>query len=390
VSLLAHTNLHDRLAAAGAAQAGKIVTLSRRIYEQPELSGEETKARAWCTALLAEHGYEIDAVPGVETAFVATLAGRLPGPTIGLLAEYDALPGVGHACGHHLIAGSAVGAGIALAACREELPGTIKVFGCPAEEIGLGKAAMLQAGAFAGTDAAFTFHANDITSVMVSSSAIHELLLEFHGAASHAATAPWDGASALDGVLLTYQNVNALRQFVRDGVRIHGIITNGGEAFNVVPERADCRVAVRSTDSRELARVVGRVTDCARAAALASATELKITTGMQVQSVAYHEQLADLVRRNLPPYQPVENWNLLGSTDFGNVSNVLPAVLFSIATWPSGTAFHTHEAAKHAGEAPAFEAMLAAAQTMATASVDLLLAPEILERETTVGSASQP
>ena len=371
--------LKRRAVAAVDACAGDISALSRRIYEHPELSGEEHKARAWCAELLAEHGYRVDDVEGVETAFVATLPGDPSGLTIGLLAEYDALPGVGHACGHHLIAGSAVGAGLALAACRDSLPGTIKVFGCPAEEIGAGKAAMLEAGAFAGTDAALTFHANDVTSIMVTSSAIHELLLEFRGTASHAATAPWDGASALDGVLLTYQNVNALRQFVRDGVRIHGIVTHGGDAFNVVPERASCRLAVRSSDRTELERIVGRVIDCARAAALATATTVEIETGMLVESVRYDDALARVVRGNLGEENgQVETWHLLGSTDFGNVSNVIPAVLFSIATWPCGTAFHTHEAAAHAGEETAFAAMLEAARTMAASAVDVLLDPGIV------------
>jgi amidohydrolase len=356
-----------------------VVGLSRRIYDHPELSGEEHMARRWCTELLARHGFDIAEVPGVETAFVATAACTSAGPTIGLLAEYDALPGVGHACGHHLIAGSAIGAGLALAAQRDSLPGVIKVFGCPAEETGVGKAAMLERGVFAGTDAALTFHANDVSSVVTRSTAIHELCFTFSGRPSHAATAPWDGASALDGVLLTYQNVNALRQFVRDGVRIHGIVTHGGDAFNVVPESASCRLAVRSADATELARVVQRVTECARAAALASATTLAISTGMRVESVKLNAPLAGLVRASLNSLgEPCEDWDLLGSTDFGNVSAVLPAVLFSLATWPRGTAFHTREAATAAGEPRAFEAMLKAARLMARASVDLLHSPDLL------------
>jgi amidohydrolase len=356
-----------------------VVALSRRIYDHPELSGEEHMARRWCTELLAGHGFEIAHVPGVETAFVATAAGTSTGPTLGLLAEYDALPGVGHACGHHLIAGSAIGAGLALAAERDSLPGVIKVFGCPAEETGVGKAAMLEQGVFADTDAALTFHANDVSSVLVRSTAIHELCFTFSGRPSHAATAPWEGASALDGVLLTYQNVNALRQFIRDGVRIHGIVTHGGDAFNVVPARASCRLAVRSAEAAELARVVQRVTDCAEAAALASATTLTITGGMRVEAVNLSAPLAELVRSSLSDLgEPCVDWDLLGSTDFGNVSNVLPAVLFSIATWPRGTAFHTREAATAAGEPAAFEAMLKAARLMTRASVDLLHRPGLL------------
>lgn len=357
----------------------EVADLSRRIYEHPELSGAEHAARAWCCELLAAHGFEVDAVPGVPTAFVATAHGGRPGPTVGLLAEYDALPGLGHACGHHLIAGSAVGAGLALAAARHRLAGTVKVFGCPAEETGAGKAAMLAEGTFAGTDAALTFHANDASTVLRRSTAIHELHLTFAGRPAHAASSPWDGASALDGVLLTYQNVNALRQFVRDGVRIHGIVIHGGDAFNVIPERASCVVAVRSAEASELDRVVGRVVDCAQAAALASGTTVAVDAAARVEAVRFNPPLADLVRDELADLdEPAADWDLVASTDFGNVSEVVPSVLFSVATWPAGTAFHSHEAAARGGEPAAFAAMHKAARLMARAGVELLSSPDLL------------
>lgn len=381
------SDLKRDVESATARLGNEIVTFSRRIYEHPELSGEEYMAHEWCADILLEHGFKVEQVEGVETAFVATLAGSVQGPTIGLLAEYDALPGVGHACGHHLIAGAAIGAGLALAECRNSLPGVIKIFGCPAEEIGSGKAAMLDAGVFEGTGAALTFHAHDVASVLTKSTAIHELRLHFRGKASHAATEPWAGASALDGVLLTYQNVNALRQFVRDGVRIHGIVSQGGDAFNIVPERASCQLVVRCSDPVELARVVQRVTDCARAAALASQTEITIEDGMMVDSVLVNTRLADVVRRNLDEIcGDSEDWNLLGSTDFANVSRVIPSVLFTIQTWPSGTVFHTHEASTRAGEEMAYKAMLDAARVMALSAVDLCVSPELL----TAAHASGP
>jgi amidohydrolase len=356
--------------------AGPAVELATRIYENPELSGDERRARQWCAELLSDGGFDVEGVEGVETAFVATSGSRDRGPTIGLLAEYDALPGVGHACGHHLIAGSAVAAGLALRACGERLAGTVRVFGCPAEETLSGKPAMLDAGAFEGTDVALTFHANDATTIMTSCTGHRELELSFSGRPSHAASAPWEGASALDGVLLTFQNVNALRQFVRDGVRIHGIVTDGGQAANVIPAHASCRLCVRSTDLDELERVAARVLDCARAGALASNTELSVERGAATEPVRVDESLASVLRGNLEGLgERVVEWQAMASTDFGNVSRVIPSTLFSVKTWPLGTAFHTEEAARAAGREAAFEAMLKGGLAMALTAVDVICDP---------------
>ncbi len=353
--------------------AATIRDLARRIYEHPEVSGAEKHSSAWCREVLAAAGFDVHDVDGLETAFVATLEGTGDGPTIGLLAEYDALPELGHACGHHLIAGAAVGAGIVLAEEPNSLSGTIRVFGCPAEETGAGKIAMLEAGAFEGTDVALTFHAHDATSVMVSSTGLQEVDFTFAGRAAHAASDPWLGASALDGVMLTFQAVNALRQFVRDGVRIHGIVTAGGRAHNVVPDRAACHFGVRSLDVEELERVYLRVEDCARAGAMASATELVIAAGPRVRPTRHCPPVADVVRANLAALgHKVEDWPALASTDFGNVTWEIPSVLFSVPTWPAGVAFHTPEAAEASGEPEAFDAMLTAVDVMAATAIDLM------------------
>jgi amidohydrolase len=358
-----------------------ILDLSKRIYENPELSNEEKRASNWCAEILGDHNFEIEWVDGVETAFVATRHGNQPGPTIGFLAEYDALPGVGHGCGHNLIAGSAVGAGLALADSMPELPGTIKVFGCPAEEIGQGKPAMLKAGAFAGTDAALTFHAYHTTTIMTQCNGIKSYQVTFHGKPSHAATDPWIGASALDGVLLTYQNLNALRQFIRDGVRIHGIVTDGGAAHNIIPEKASCHIAVRAVEQEELERVVGRAMDCIDAAALASGTTVETELAHDLFPVKYNAQLAQLHTHNLEALgEQVSEWPALASTDFGNVSQEIPAILFSVETWPKSTAFHTHEAAQAAGQEKAYNAMMTAATSMALTAIDLLTDPEQLQQ----------
>lgn len=346
--------------------------LARQILDHPELSTREHRAARWCRDMLSTHGFAISEVDGLPTAFIAELVGDPAGPTVGVLAEYDALPEIGHGCGHHLIAGSAVGAGIALAGLAN-LPGTVKVFGCPAEETGVGKPAMLEAGAFEGVDVGLTFHAHDTTSVMTSSNGVRQWSFEFQGKASHSATDPWRGINALDGVLLTYQNLNALRQFIRDGVRIHGIVTHGGDAFNVVPERASCQIAVRSTGKDELERVASRTLECADAAALATGTRLHIIEGQTLDPVSYNAPLAQNVTRNLEQLgEHVTDWPALASTDFGNVSCVLPALLFSVATWPAGVAFHTREATERAGQNEAFEAMLTGARAMALTAIDLM------------------
>lgn len=353
--------------------------LASQIFDHPELSTHEQQAVRWCRDLLETHGFAISEVAGVPTAFTAELAGDPAGPTVGILAEYDALPEIGHGCGHHLIAGSAVGAGIALAGLAD-LPGTVKVFGCPAEEIGVGKPAMLDAGVFDGVDVGLTFHAHDTTSVMTSSNGVRQWTFEFHGKASHSATDPWQGINALDGVLMTYQNLNALRQFVRDGVRVHGIVTHGGDAFNVVPEKASCQIAVRSTARDELGRVAGRALDCANAAALATGTRLHVTEGPAMDPVRYNDPLAGALTANLEQLgEQVTDWPALASTDFGNVSCAVPALLFSVATWPEGVAFHTREAAEHAGKTPAFDAMLTGARAMALTAVDLMTDPALLD-----------
>lgn len=347
--------------------------LARSIYEDPELSGGEHRAARRCWEVLERAGFDVQPVKGVPTAFVASFSAPHPGPTVGLLAEYDALPGLGHACGHHLIAASAVGAGLMLSDVIGSLAGTVRIYGCPAEETLEGKAAMLEAGVFDGLDAALTFHAHDSTTVMRSSNGLQFLTFRFRGRASHAGNEPWAGASALDGVLLTCQNVNALRQFVRDGVRMHGIVTHGGDAYNIVPELAECRFAVRSVDAVELERVVERVVDCARAAAIASGTQLDVERGSTIPPVLMDDALADRVRRSLESLDhAVSEWNALATTDFANVSRVVPAVLFSVETWPRGTAFHSPEATTEGGTDRALDAMLDAAFVMADVTAELL------------------
>jgi amidohydrolase len=369
------------VAAAAAAHAQEITDLSLRIHGHPELGNQEHRAVGWCREVLERHGFAVEGVPGVETAFVARRSGRGPGPTVGFLAEYDALPGVNHGCGHNLIAGSAVGAGVFLAEAMAGLPGTVAVYGCPAEELGTGKPAMLAAGAFADLDAALTYHAWTGTALMEGCTGVRLFEFRFTGRPAHAAANQHEGASALDGVLLTYTNLNALRQFVRDGVRIHGIVTDGGQAVNIIPERAACTIGVRAAARAELDRVATRVVECARAAALASGTALEVVEGVTLDPVRYNRALGELAEAHLARLgEPTIAWRSPASTDFGNVSQAVPSLLFSVATWPDGVEFHTREAAAAAAKPQALRAMLTAAQAMALVAADLLTDPDALRR----------
>ena len=356
------------------------------IHGDPELSGVETRARARCTEVLADAGFGIEDVEGVPTGFVAIPSRRSPGPTIGLLAEYDALPEIGHGCGHHLIAGAVVGAGLGLAAVVDRLPGTVVIFGCPAEETLSGKRAMIDAGAFAGLDFALSFHAHDATSVMTRSTGNRELRFRFTGTPAHASSEPWAGASALDGALLTIQNVNALRQFVRDGVRIHGTV-HAGQAHNVVAASAGCTFGVRSADAAELDRVVQRVIDCARAGALASDTTVDVEFGASAEPVLSDPGVEALVRANLEELgETVTEWPAMASTDFGDVSRLVPAALLSVASWPPGTPFHSHQATGHGVGEQALTAMVQGARALAATAVDLAAGPATTD---TTGAAGE-
>lgn len=356
-----------------ASQSGRLVSLSLAIHGEPETAYEEHRATARCRELLTDNGFDVGAIPGMDTAFVAER--RIgEGPCVAMLAEYDALPEIGHGCGHNLIAGAAIGAGIGLAAVLEQLGGTVRVYGCPAEEGGAGKVRMLEQGAFDGVDAAITFHAWTATGVMVASTGQRRYDIKFRGRASHVATDPWHGASALEAVVLLIGYINALRQHVRDGVRLHGIVTDGGAAVNIVPDHAAVRLAVRSECLDELARVDARLQDCARAAALAAGVDVDTEPVMTYEPVRYEPVLGDRALARLRDIGRTEGrlWRASASTDFGNVTQVVPGVLVAVQTWPDGVAFHTPDAAYASAQPMAQEAMLDGARTMALVGADVL------------------
>ncbi|MEI8257218.1 MAG: amidohydrolase, partial [Deltaproteobacteria bacterium] len=262
----ARTDLIDCLDAAIDRHREVLRELAAKIHANPELRFEELRASGWIadtvenlTGLPVERG-----VGGLPTALRARAG--VGGPRVAVLAEYDALPEIGHACGHNLIAAGAVGAFIALAAHVAELGGSVDLVGTPAEEGGGGKIILLDAGLFDGVDAAMMYHPFDRDLLAHNALANVWLTFEFAGAASHAAIAPWDGSSALTACLQTFQLIDSQRVHFRDGVRVHGFVTNGGQAVNIIPERAACEFSVRALDVDELARVRSVVERCARGA----------------------------------------------------------------------------------------------------------------------------
>jgi amidohydrolase len=364
----------------------KIIEISHRIHEHPELGKEEVFASNLLVETLEKFGFQVErGYAGLPTAFRAR-AGRPSGPRVAFLAEYDALPGLGHACGHNVIATTALGAGIGLACLGDELPGEVWVIGTPAEETDGAKVYMVDGGHFDEVDAALMIHPHEGSYTATHSLALTALQVSFYGRASHAAAAPWDGINALDAVLLTFNNVNAMRQEVTPDVRIHGIITQGGEAPNIIPEFTQARFYLRARQRATLDQVVGRFKACAEAGALASGCrvefcEYEIGFDDMVNNMTMAELFRDYMVHELgsPPFQPAPE--SFGSIDMGNVSHAIPAIhaLIDIAGGKTLSP-HTHEFAKAARSPYADQALIRAGKGLALAGLDLLEKPDLLER----------
>ena len=362
-----------------------LVEMSDTIHAKPELGFAEFQAVALLTRVLEDNGFQIElGVAGLETAFVATLAGQVGGPTIAFVTQYDALPGLGHACGHNIIAASAAGAGLAMKRVLPELPGAIQVIGTPAEETGGGKVLMVDAGVFATVDAAMMIHPSSRNAVGRRSLTAYPLRLEFFGRPAHAASKPDEGINALDALLLTFNGINALRQHLRDDVRIHGIITHGGDAANIVPAYTSAELLIRAADTPYATEVLEKVQACAQGAALATGARLEFAqSGPRYDARIPNPKLVELFRDNMlaldqevevaPPDQR------LASSDIGNVSQVVPTISPGIAIGSEDLGTHT-VAFREAAISPAgHHGLIIAAKAMAMTAVDLLAEPASVE-----------
>jgi amidohydrolase len=355
-----------------------LAALARHIHAHPELRFEEHIASRAIADYLASLGFEVErGVADMPTALRAR-AGKSGGPRVAVLAEYDALPEIGHACGHNLIAIGGVGAFVGAAAAVAKTGGEVILLGTPAEEGGGGKIKMIRAGVFDGLDAAMMFHPFDHDLLRHPFLAMCTYAFVFEGKASHAAAAPWDGKNALTACMDAFRLIDAQRATFKDGVRVHGIIRDGGgQASNVIAERAASEIVVRALDDEEHARVRAIVERCVRAAAMASDVDVKIEVHEGYRSMANNVAMSrafgrhcDALGRATKETDPSIG---TGSTDMGDVSHVVPSIHPMLAIVDSGTTtIHQREFAAAAASDRAIDTALIAAKAMARTAADVL------------------
>lgn len=385
--------LKQQAAACVDAERAALLALSGKIHAHPELAYSEHRAAGWLTEYLESRGLTVErGAYGLETAFAARAgSGR---PRIAVLCEYDALPGIGHACGHNIIAASGAGAGVALSALLGESGGSIVVLGTPAEEGGGGKIHMAREGCFDEVDAAMMIHPASLDLICMNVLAVSAIDVEYRGRAAHAAASPYAGINALDGLVTAYQAIAQLRQHIRPSERIHGIITDGGQAPNIVPERAAGLFFVRAQTEQRLAKLKKRVEACFHAGALASGAECHSRKVSEDYSdmwtnaplaAAYQANLQQLGRELVDV--PAEL--ISGSTDMGNVSKILPSIHPMVAIAPPRVALHTQEFATYAASADGERGLVDGAKALAMTGIDVLTAAGLLDAMRAAFAAEQ-
>jgi amidohydrolase len=371
--------------------ADELWSLALRIHANPELAFKEEKAAAWLTELLEREGCRVErGVGGLPTAFRAEVAGAGDGPTIVLMAEYDALPGIGHACGHNIIATAGAGAGAALAVVTASLPqarlpfaGKIAVVGTPAEEGGAGKVALLDAGVFRDADAAMMIHPRCGTQVWRPTLGLMKAKVEYFGKAAHAASWPWRGVNALNAVIGLFTALDAMRQQLRPDARVHGVIAVGGQQPNIIPEYTAAEFYLRSLDREYLQEIRRRFEAAAEGAATATGCRVQVTVDPRIHDpLRPNSAMAALFAANLGriefPVDPDDGQAGYGSTDAGNVSQAVPTIHPYIRTAPDGVPGHSREFAEHNATPLARAGMVAGAKALALTALDLLAQPAAL------------
>jgi amidohydrolase len=358
--------------------------LSLKIHANPEIAFQEVRAAAWLVEYMKANGFAIEmGICQMATAFRASY-GR-DKPVIAILAEYDALPKLGHACGHNLIAASAAGAGIASKLAIDRFGGTILVIGTPGEEMEGGKVLMVERGAFDNLDSAMMVHPAGMNTAATKFLACQTLEVEFLGKAAHAAARPEAGINALEAMLQSFTAINSLRQHIKSSARIHGIITVGGEAANVVPAHSAGIFIVRAEEDGYLNDLKERVLNCFTGAATASGARLKYRWGkVRYAPLRNNFTLAGLFRRNLQALgrrvHLVDPRIGIGSSDIGNVSQVVPSIHPLVAIAPPKAVNHSPQFASLAASETGTRGMLDAAKAMAMTVVDLVVDPGLVSR----------
>ncbi len=362
--------------------SAQLEELSLKIHDNPETAFKEKQAAEWLSGYLEQSGFTLErGICDLPTAFCAAYG--KDGPAVAILAEYDALPKIGHACGHNLIATGAVAAGTASKIAVDALGGTVSVIGTPGEELTGGKAVMADRGAFDGIDAAMIVHPGGGNYVVMNTLACQTLEVEFFGKSAHASAEPELGVNALEAMIQSYNAINSLRQHIKDGARIHGVITDGGEAANIVPAHTAASFFVRAVDDEYLDLLKDKVIDCFTGAAIATGAELKFKwDDVRYAAMINNMTMARLFQDNMKtlghdiPLGGNTTWG--GSTDVGNVSRLTPTIQPLVSIAPDDVLIHTPEFAQAAVSKNSLRSMLDAAKAMAMTLVDLLGNPDNL------------
>ena len=373
------TQVKHELEALAEAHREEFEAVNACIFAHPELAYHEKLAQDQLCSLLEKHGFDVQRGAGsLDTAFVAEYKIGKPGMTFAFMCEYDALPEIGHACGHNLIGTSGAGAGVILKEIMEKygIGGTLKVLGTPAEENGSGKITMLDEGIFEGIDMALIMHPSDMSMPDDIAFACVNKTYTFSGKPAHTAACPWMGASALNGVMQMFHAVDAQRLHFKDYTRVHGIVLEGGTAVNIVPERAVCRFNIRSLDADYLEHVIEVIDRCAKGAAMCAGVEVEIKQdGYLIKDVRNDRRLVKAVEKNMDfigeHYIPRDLTQGIGSTDVGNVTHALPAAQFYIGVG-EGLGTHTAAFAAASGGEAGRRALTAAVKVLAMTGLDMM------------------
>lgn len=372
------------LAATAADFTELISEVARKIFDHPQMAFTETHACNLLCEVLKSQGFVVERnLRGVnpntkeawtmDTAFTATLKGKSDGPSIAILLEYDALPD-GHACGHNLIASAGLTAALMLANQMEALPGKLIVYGTPGEEGKAGKAHMVEAGLFNGVDVALTTHPGDRWATGSDFLATKTATIVYKGVPSHASAAPEKGISALDAAVIAYNAIELQREHLRSDARVHGFIRDGGKVTNVVPDRAEMEWGVRALDNIYMEKLADMVERCAKAGALATGAEMEISWSVTYGAPVKVEALDTMVIRLAEALNPglIKPFDVLGSSDVGNVSFELPTCNLWFGVTPEGIMPHTKEFLAASGSAESIQPVLKAGSAIALAARRLL------------------
>lgn len=377
----ARRRLSEELEAARA----EILEFSHRVHDNPEIAFQEHKASGWAAELLERHGFAVTKpFGGLETALEARWSGRAGGPVIVLMGEYDALPEIGHGCGHNTMCSSSAGAAIALArTLGRDFDGEIRFMGTPAEEAGNGKIRLIEAGALKDASIALQIHPSDKTTVEINTLALKAYTVDFHGKTAHAAADPWNGFNALDAVITLFNSVAQWRQHIQPGERVHGIITHGGAAPNIIPDHTQARFYIRSPFDERIDGMVEKFRLLCESAAAMSGCTVAFTDPDygRLRTFLNNPTLVRLFRANMDgagwaEHEADEN---AGSSDMSNVSWEVPTIHPMMACGPVGTPGHSREFSAFAGGPEGERTTIESARILGWTALDLLHDPALVE-----------